>query len=45
MLGFLKENLLWILIPMLLVILGVAALLYFTGRDQGADSGFVYPVF
>ncbi len=42
--NFLKENLLWILIPFLIVVLGVAALILMTG-DQGTDTGFVYNVF
>lgn len=42
---FFKEYFYWILVPFLLVVLSVAALIYFTSQDQGADTGFVYNVF
>ena len=45
MLDFIKENLLWIVVPFVLVVAAVGILLYVTSGDGGADNGFVYNVF
>ncbi|HKX46563.1 MAG TPA: hypothetical protein VJP77_07660 [Planctomycetota bacterium] len=41
---FLKENLLWILVPFVVVVGGVLVLLFGMGGEEGAQP-FVYNVF
>ncbi|QDU67391.1 hypothetical protein [Engelhardtia mirabilis] len=45
--GFLAENWLWIVVPFLLVMGGLAALLMTFGEagGDGSDPTFIYPVF
>lgn len=43
--NFLKEYWLWILIPFLLVVGGLAVLTFALGDGDGGGGDFVYPMF
>jgi hypothetical protein len=43
--SFLKENWIWIVAPLALILLGVAALIVFSNNGGGGDGGFQYDLF